>query len=354
MTLKLRTARFVVVGMLALVFGVSVVTAQAVTPDAEPTFGAVLLDGRLPLDPFIVSLVSGGNIDASTLNASCTGYIAPAPDYRVTWEDDAQHLRLLFVGHDDGDATLVVRGPDGSLTCNDDGFGLDPLVEFVNPAAGDYSIWVGSYSSGDFIPGYLLISRSPGTVDAPIQAPMLAEVIGAVTSAETLDALEPFEATLDPAAEATFGSVELAPGFAPSPFTTDLLSGGFINVAQLGIGSGCVGYAASTPDFSLNVTGQMAQLDIAFTSSDGSDTTLIVALPNGTYACNDDAEGVNPAVTLTNVAPGQIDLWVGSYSVDAMHGGTLAVSESVSSGVTPLPPTKVPVAGPTVTPVNDK
>src|SRR5690606_19829519 len=101
------------------------------------------LDDSLPLDPFIISLASGGRVQASTVDPACTGYVAAAPDYRLTWGGSGTTLRFLFAGHGEGDATLLISGPDGAITCNDDGFGLNPLVEFANPAAGVYNIWVG-------------------------------------------------------------------------------------------------------------------------------------------------------------------------------------------------------------------
>ncbi|MCC5935567.1 MAG: hypothetical protein JJU35_15070, partial [Balneolales bacterium] len=45
--------------------------------------------------------------------------------------------------------------PDGSWYCNDDAFSgtFNPMVIFDNPAAGQYDIWVGTYSAGPTVTG---------------------------------------------------------------------------------------------------------------------------------------------------------------------------------------------------------
>ena len=43
------------------------------------------------------------------------------------------------------DLTLVVRRPDGSYACNDDGEGLNPIVVMQAAPAGTYQIFVGTF-----------------------------------------------------------------------------------------------------------------------------------------------------------------------------------------------------------------
>jgi hypothetical protein len=44
--------------------------------------------------------------------------------------------------------------------CNDDGDGLNPVVDIPSPAEGTYDIWVGSLSQRDVIEGYLMLTAS--------------------------------------------------------------------------------------------------------------------------------------------------------------------------------------------------
>ena len=43
------------------------------------------------------------------------------------------------------------------------------------------------------------------------------------------------------------------------------------------------------------------------------DATLLVARPDGTWACNDDAEGTSPVVAVGGAAAGRYAVWVGSF-----------------------------------------
>jgi len=369
MKLTTRVARTFAIGALTLTLGASLAAAQdALTPTAEPSFGSVPLSDNIQIDPYIVTLLSGGSIDASTLNLgdACVGYIAPAPDYRVTWEGTTSPLRFYFAS--DGDTTMVVMGPDSQAICNDDGFGLDPMIEITNPAAGDYNVWVGSYEEDEFAPGYLMISKqATGVNGSPIESDLLAYAIGA-------DALGQQTATpgsLIPDVEPTFGDVALAPGFTPDPYIVEILAGGEVNVSMLSLGAGCVGFVAAEPDVTLNLSGALPQLTIGFTAGDGIDTTLVVRGPSGEYLCNDDSNGIDPEILLSNAAAGEYDIWVGTYLND-FSDGDLYISQSGSvpannnvvptaapnngttpvTGATTVPPVAIPSATPVAPPAN--
>ncbi len=104
-----------------------------------------LRPGFLP-DPQTLSGVSGGPHDASALGTTpfgpCAGTIATHPDHLLTVEEPFEYLRIR--GFSDGDTSLVIRGPDGQVYCNDDAVGLDPQIE-GSFAAGVYQIFVGAY-----------------------------------------------------------------------------------------------------------------------------------------------------------------------------------------------------------------
>lgn len=354
MTWNTRFARTLALGALTLTLGASIAAAQDnIDATADPAFGGITLNSGFTPDPFIRTLTSGGGVSASSVDPACSGYIATAPDYRMIVEDRMSHLRILFLA--DGDTTLVVQGPNGVFNCNDDGFILNPVVDLVNPTAGDYNIWVGSYSSDQFIPGYLMISEQMGTSTSPIVSSLLSSALGATSP--VVEPQSPVLGSLNPDGFATFGSVDLAPGFSPAPHTVSLLSGGANNAGLLGLGEACIGYVATTPDYSVNLTSAMAQLIIGFTAENG-DSTLVVRGPAGNFTCNDDTNGLNPEVTINNAAAGEYDIWVGSYAADVTQTGTLAISEAGGSASpntvtgatsTPFVPTNVPA--PTSTPV---
>ena len=134
------------------------------------------------------------------------------------------------------------------------------------------------------------------------------------------------QSSLNPAGAPRYGSHTLAPGFAPSPFIHDALSGGDINVKSLGLGDNCLGYAARDPDFVIELTSDFPR--ITFLSASAQDTTLMVNTPNGSWSCNDDSNGLNPALVYHNALPGAYRIWIGSYAEEGFDESTLYITEA--------------------------
>ena len=134
------------------------------------------------------------------------------------------------------------------------------------------------------------------------------------------------QSSLNPDGAPRYGSHALAPGFAPSPFIHDALSGGDINVKSLGLGDNCLGYAARDPDFVIELTGDFPR--ISFLSASAQDTTLIVNTPNGSWSCNDDSNGLNPALVYHNALPGAYRIWIGSYAEEGFDESALYITEA--------------------------
>lgn len=131
---------------------------------------------------------------------------------------------------------------------------------------------------------------------------------------------------LNPAGDPRYGRHVLSPGFTPSPATFDALSGGDIDVKSLELGDNCLGYAAGDPDFLIELTGEFSR--ITFLIASAEDTTLIISLPNGSWACNDDANGLNPALVFHRAPLGPYRLWIGSYRAEAYDESVLYISEA--------------------------
>lgn len=129
----------------------------------------------------------------------------------------------------------------------------------------------------------------------------------------------------------TFGSEDLTSGFAPDPFSVEVVSGGPIDATYLG--GGCRGFATAAPDFDVTYTaGDLSLLRFYFVADGADDTTLIINAPDATWHCNDDAPGtIDPQVDFQNPAPGLYDVWIGSYEAGAEINGTLYVTELESN-----------------------
>jgi hypothetical protein len=125
---------------------------------------------------------------------------------------------------------------------------------------------------------------------------------------------------------ANFGVRRLQHGFLPDPSNVDVVSGGSLDVRNMGLGAGCVGYATAQPDFIVRYSGTSSRLRFYVTSD--SDTTLVVNTASGGWRCNDDSYGGNnPTVDVNNAGPGQYDVWIGSYQSGVQARGTLHVTE---------------------------
>ena len=120
-----------------------------------------------------------------------------------------------------------------------------------------------------------------------------------------------------------YGTANLRPGFMPDPHSVTLTAGGTINTRTSGPAPAC-GYVANAPDYRLQWGGG-SSLNIYAIS--GSDTTLLINMPDGSWRCNDDGgSGNNPLLTIGNAPSGQYDIWVGTYS-SGNAGATLRISE---------------------------
>lgn len=149
--------------------------------------------------------------------------------------------------------------------------------------------------------------------------------IGGVVSAQE---------SLNPAGAPRYGNQTLAAGFRPDPLTIEVVSGGDINIKALQLGDNCLGFAAADPDFVVELSERQAR--ITFLIAAAEDTTLVIKRPDGNWSCNDDTNGVNPALVYFNALPGAYRLWIGSYAQETYSDAILHIS---SAGPEALPTT---------------
>lgn len=130
---------------------------------AAANFGVFNLAGGFLPDPAQYAVTSGGSLDASTLGLApnCRGFVTAQPDVIVRYSNPASFLR--FYVRAPGDTTLVINDGAGHWHCSDDeGGGLNPMIDLARPAAGQYDIWVGSYRAGENIRTTLHVTELTG------------------------------------------------------------------------------------------------------------------------------------------------------------------------------------------------
>jgi len=288
---------------LTALLAASPISAQLAPGGDMANFGSRMLSPGFTPDPLEISVVSGGSVDLSMqdLGIGCVGYATEQPDYILNLTDGTEQLRIFFEG--EGDTSLAINAPDGSWHCNDDAYGLDPMVTFDGAQSGQYDIWVASYSESESVSGTLSITEldyGPGGVTMEDLA------IGGD--------------------QANFGQVSLSPGFSPDPYTVSVASGGSIDAGMTeDLPLSCTGYVTAQPDFILDYEGGGTLLHI-YVEGDG-DTALIINGPDGSWHCNDDANGVDPRVTFKAPQGGQYDIWVASFFNGETISGTLGITE---------------------------
>ncbi|MCW5696104.1 MAG: hypothetical protein KIS96_05120 [Bauldia sp.] len=267
----------------------------------DPEFGVATLVAGFTPDPQQYSVNAGGSVYAyGALGDYCYGYVTAAPTYRLFYT--AGSFPLFIFAEAANDLTLVVNTPSGEWLCDDDsGVGLDPLISIDAPLSGQYDIWVGTFSS-DRASATLSISEIGGPEDEDFSAVGL-------------------NWDLPP----NFGTVDLEAGFLPDPHVIEVAPGGSIDI-NADLGGNCYGYASAAADYRLFYIA--GGFPLTFAVDSGTDTTLVVADPEGTFHCDDDSgPGLNPTITFDPPLDGQYDVWIGTYSSSGGGSATLSITE---------------------------
>ena len=320
---------FLSIGILSTAVTFAQSGGQTIPPaeDAPVALITLNLEAGFPLDPMILSVNGGGEVDASTLDEGCAGYINQDPVVTLNWSGQADFVEVFF--YSDHDPTLVIQMPDGGYACNDDANDLllDPSIQANNPPTGQYKIWVGSYAPEQLIPGFLVLTTKPdvniGTLDIGglVKREPIAE--DELEQHEANTAQSPTKAVIEPMEE----PVEIA---AAEPITANLSVSG--TVAAFGISVPdqlCNGFLEGEPDFAFDWENKADFLRVIFEGDD--DATLFVEAPDGSVYCNDDfvaGENLNPVVDIEQPLLGTYFVYVGRLDLEKAINGTLIVSPS--------------------------
>jgi len=285
---------------------------------------AVDLQAGFPLDPFLVSVNGGGELDASILNEQCKGYINPSPTLSINWTGSADLARVFT--YSDADPMLVIQTPDGKFLCSDDANALllDPQIEISKPSPGKYNMWVGSAAAKQLLPTILVLTTRSDVnaanfqLAALVKRPALPQTDGETSvnapAKIVTDALARYKGTVGGPLGAT-------------PLTQELKSAGTLAAFELaGTDAQCNGYIGDAPDFVFEVNSALDQMTLWFASK--QDATLFVVGPHGAVTCNDDSasDNANPSVTIQKPAQGRYGVFVGRLAQDLAVEGTLTVT----------------------------
>lgn len=351
----MRTTITLLLALLMAVLGGGAALAQTdAGADAPPAaFLSMNLKAGFPLDPFIVSINGGGEVDASTLDETCVGFIPAAPLLSVNWEGEVEAIDIFY--YSDFDPTLVLQLPDGSYLCNDDASDnlLDPELTVETPQAGQYNLWVGSYDEGQLIPGFLVITakRMVSVNDFDLGALVQRDLIIDEVQPTSVAGVNALQADLADETQPITADVEIMGG--DTPITATLVASGTIPVFTVlnedDNGAVCGGLVSgAAPEFIFRYSGDAEQLRVFF---EGSSDSSLVIVGEETIACSDDSaegENGNPVIDLLNPS-GLYGVWVGRFDETEPITGALTIVESAEATPVDLEPMQ-PSAAATATP----
>ena len=294
--------------------------------DPEPSAYLTLdMQAGFALDPFLVSLNGGGEVDASTLDPACIGYINNKPVLTANWEGAVDFLRIFF--YSDSDSTLVIQQPDGGYICADDVDEnvLDPELVAEQPAAGTYKIWVGSYEPNQLIPGLLVITARPDLSLSSFDPRLLVKRAPiSVATQEPSDAEVAAKAAVTETARIAADSVISA----ETTVTATIVAGGTMPSFEVtGEDAVCGGMIGEQPDYIIDVPEGIAALRIMFEAE--KDTSLVaVHAEAGAFCADDQTEtlNANPVLDLEEPTPGLYGIFVGRFHADEPITGTLTIT----------------------------
>lgn len=272
--------------------------AGPLMPDAPPAFGTHLLP---PDGPLSVAVSPAGSAPAgSVADPACAGWIEPSrPDLVIRLEAEEPVLSIRATGG--ADLTLVAVDPSGTLSCNDDAYGTDPALIFGPAMAGDWSVWVGTFTSDGAEQALVVVDRAlpeprnqPGAVQLGVDA--------------------------EPAA----GRLQLGPEGVTATFDVTPTA----EAAE--VEPGCSGgIEPSRPDAAVAVPEGAAALWLRVAA--GADATLLAVSPDGTRHCVDDSVGTDPVLQLDAPLAGDWLVWVGLWGSAGPEPVTLQVGPDAAS-----------------------
>ena len=274
--------------------------ALAQSFSGDPAYGMISLQSGATE----TGVRAGGAWSADLLNQGCSGYITETPTLAVNYQGD-QDL-YLSAGADE-DTTMVVRAPDGSIHCDDDGAGdFNPGLVFAKADAGVYDVWIGTYSAGMGTPPVRFHASTSG-----------------------FDTSNPYTVNPNPSLPGE-QTARLRAGFRNDPFEVEVVAGGEARLESLG--DMCYGYAGQAADLALTYRAGSLPLFISMESE--RDGVLAVQTPSGEMLCNDDAVGLNPGVHIASPERGEYLIWAGLLGDrGATDTGVLSISEVGYQGV---------------------
>lgn len=140
-------------------------TPIVLTPNF-PHFGTSSIGNDLFLGSDPVGITSFGFASLAEFEAvgvdsfgnTCNGWISSSPIFGIEVFDTPSSDLTFFFQSTNGDTTLLILDPSGSVHCNDNAQGFQPGIAMSPVEVGTYFIWIGTIDPGRAISGNLLLT----------------------------------------------------------------------------------------------------------------------------------------------------------------------------------------------------
>jgi hypothetical protein len=237
-------------------------------------------------------VVAGGDVDLSQCDDfDGFGFVVANPDFSLNYTADEDY-DLEFRATGDCDVVLLVNDNTSTWHFVDDTNGTDATLRLPNATDGRFDIWIGTYGE-DTCDGNLGVETF-----IPASSPTTGDNSGTGECPQVTESTRVINHT--------------ARGLY-TPFTYDVVAGGTLDLSDCADVPG-TGYIISTPDFSMNYDHNQ-DYELEFRASGDCDVVLLVNDSSGDWHfSDDDGDGFDSLLRLTNPATGRYDVWVGTYS----------------------------------------
>ncbi len=120
----------------------------ALCPDPAQNGQMLAYDGQQLWTPQSFPVTAGGNVNLGNCHSvQGHGYIIQRPDFTLNFTHNPQNYALEFRVVGTCDPVLLVYGPNGQWSFNDDADGLNSRLRIDAARTGQYDIWVGTYGA---------------------------------------------------------------------------------------------------------------------------------------------------------------------------------------------------------------
>lgn len=276
----------------------AVLLTASLAPSLASAQAITLSTGFMP-DPQRYPGMSGGPVQANTVDSSCRGFIPAQPSLILQTPTGFRFLRVF--AESGQDTTLMIRGVSRTW-CADDTYGQNPGVDLRGLPPGRYDIYVGSYAQGTVAQYQLALTELSSVQPAGAGG-------GDGDDRPTPSgggSLGPLDASSRPVGR----PINVPPG-GGRPVSVNGRTNGLVNGSAVRGEGTCTGWTQPAPSHLMLLRTPQDRFTVTVMSA--ADTTLVIRSPDGRILCNDDSNSTrNP--TITGAFPaGLYQVWVGTY-----------------------------------------